>query len=387
MTGGEACVTPTCGKNGSLICPTCKKLGIPPAMSTFCSQECFKGYWSSHKALHKMFTQAFTQALVDEQTRTANGSPFDGYEFTGKLRPGKVSETVKVPETINHPDYADTGVPESEQRARRESKGIPVYTPEQIKGIREACRLGREVLDIAGKALRPGVTGDEIDKIVHQACMERGCYPSPLNYYHFPKSVCISVNEVICHGIPDSRPFEDGDIVNLDVTVFKNGFHGDLNETFLVGNVDEEGVHLVKTTFESLAAAAKVIRPGAMFRELGKHISAVANGEGYSVVKSYCGHGVGTHMHAIPDIPHYAKNKAVGIMKPGMIFTIEPMINVGTWRDQTWPDEWTSVTRDGLRSAQFEHTFLVTETGYEILTARENEPVMEWSQERLQRPL
>ncbi|KAL4138835.1 Methionine aminopeptidase 1 [Phytophthora ramorum] len=217
--------------------------------------------------------------------------------------------------------------------------------------------------------------------------MDRGCYPSPLNYYHFPKSVCISVNEVICHGIPDSRPIEDGDIVNLDVTVFKNGYHGDLNETFLVGNVDEEGVHLVKTTFESLAAAAKVIRPGTMFRELGKHISGVANREGFSVVKSYCGHGVGTHMHAVPDIPHYAKNKAVGIMKPGMIFTIEPMINVGTWRDKTWPDQWTSVTKDGLRSAQFEHTFLVTETGYEILTARDNEPVMEWDAAKLQRPL
>ncbi|KAF1783842.1 MYND-like zinc finger, mRNA-binding [Phytophthora cactorum] len=357
MTGAAPCVTPTCGKSGSLICPTCKKLGIPPAMSTFCSQECFKSYWSSHKALHKMFTRA----MAAEQAR----SPFDGYEFTGKLRPGKVSETVKVPETVNHPDYAETGIPESEQLARRESNIIPVYTPEQIKGIREACRLGREVLDIAGKALRPGVTGDEIDKIVHQACIERGCYPSPLNYYHFP----------------------NGDIVNLDVTVYKNGYHGDLNETFLVGNVDEEGVHLVKTTFESLAAAAKIIRPGTMFRELGKHISAVANAEGFSVVKSYCGHGVGTHMHGIPDIPHYAKNKAVGIMKPGMIFTIEPMINLGTWRDQTWPDEWTSVTRDGLRSAQFEHTFLVTETGYEILTARENEPVMEWSQAKLQRLL
>ncbi|KAG7401865.1 Methionine aminopeptidase 1 [Phytophthora boehmeriae] len=375
---GVACVTPTCGKSGSLVCPTCKKLGIPPAMSTFCSQACFKDYWASHKGLHSMFTKA----IAEEKARAESASPFDGYQFTGKLRPGKVSEKQDLPEHIQRPEYSETSIPVSEK-----DRTIPIYNAEQIAGIRAACRAGREILDIAGKALRPGITGDEIDKIVHQACIERGCYPSPLNYYKFPKSVCFSVNEVICHGIPDSRPLEDGDIVNLDVTVYKDGYHGDLNDTFLVGNVDEEGVRLVKTTFESLAAAAKIIRPGTMFRELGKHIAAVANAQDFSVVKAYCGHGVGFVMHGAPDIPHYAKNKAVGIMKPGMIFTIEPMINVGTWRDQVWPDNWTSVTRDGLRSAQFEHTFLVTETGYEILTARENEPVMEWSQAKVQRPI
>ncbi|RMX65502.1 hypothetical protein DD238_003648 [Peronospora effusa] len=189
-------------------------------MSSFCSQQCFKGYWSSHKALHKMFTQA----LAEEQARAENTTPFDGFQFTGTLRPGIVSDMSEVPEHIQRPDYAETGIPVSEQQA---SKSIPIYTSEQIAGIREACRLGREVLDIAGNALRPGITGDEIDKIVHTACIERGCYPSPLNYYHFPKSVCISVNEVICHGIPDSRAFADGDIVNLDVTVYKNGYHGD----------------------------------------------------------------------------------------------------------------------------------------------------------------
>ncbi|RLN61899.1 hypothetical protein BBJ28_00021089 [Nothophytophthora sp. Chile5] len=349
-------------------------------MSTFCSQECFKNYWSSHKALHKMFTQA----LADEQAKAASASPFDGFEFTGKVRPGEISEPSDVPEHIQRPDYWETGIPVSEQKA---GKSIPIYTPEQIDGIRAACRAGREVLDIAGKALRPGVTGDEIDKIVHKACMERDCYPSPLNYYHFPKSVCISVNEVICHGIPDSRPFEDGDIVNLDVTVYKNGYHGDLNDTFLVGNVDEEGVRLVKAAFECLSAASKLVRPGTMFRELGKHIASIANAQDFSVVKTYCGHGIGSLFHCAPNVPHYAKNKAVGIMKPGMIFTIEPMINVGTWRDKTWPDDWTAVTTDGLRSAQFEHTFLVTETGYEILTAREKEPVMEWDQAKVQRPL
>ncbi|RLN63192.1 hypothetical protein BBJ29_006063 [Phytophthora kernoviae] len=350
--GGTACVTPNCGKSGALVCPTCKKLGIPPAMSTFCSQTCFKGYWSTHKGLHKMFTQA----IAEEQARAESSSAFEGFEFTGKLRPGEVSEMGVVPDHIIRPDYAETGIPVSEQQA---SKAIPIYTPEQIEGIRAACRAGREVLDIAGKALRPGITGDEIDKIVHQACIERDCYPSPLNYYNFPKSVCISVNEVICHGIPDSRLIQEGDIVNLDVTVYKNGYHGDLNDTFLVGNVDEEGVRLVKTAFESLAVAAKLVRPGTMFRELGKHIAAVANAQDFSVVKTYCGHGIGSLFHCSPNVPHYAKNKAVGIMKPA----------------------------DGRRSAQFEHTFLVTETGYEILTARENEPEMEWDLAKVQRPL
>lgn len=371
-----ACVTPTCSNSGTLVCPTCKKLGIPPAMSTFCSQDCFKGYWGQHKALHKMFTQA----LASEQAN--GGSPFDGFAFTGPLRPGVVSPMRSVPDHIKKPDYWQTGQPISEQKAENK---IPVYTKEQIAGIRAACKAGREVLDIAGKALRVGVTGDEIDRIVHEATIERGCYPSPLNYYNFPKSVCVSVNEIICHGIPDSRPFEDGDIVNLDITVYKDGYHGDLNETFLVGKVDEEGTRLVKNAFECCQAAVNLVRPGTMYRELGKHITAVANHEDFSVVKTYCGHGIGSLFHCQPNVPHYAKNKAVGIMKPGHIFTIEPMINVGSWRDKTWPDDWTAATADGSRSAQFEHTVLVTEDGYEILTARENEPVMTWDASKLQR--
>ncbi|GAB9477143.1 hypothetical protein Gpo141_00014205 [Globisporangium polare] len=380
---GTSCVTPTCSKRGTLVCPSCKKLGIPSAMSSFCSQDCFKGYWSTHKALHKMFTDALASEQ-QEAARATSGDPFDGFEFTGKLRPGVVSPMQKVPDHIKKPDYWQTGQPISEQQADNK---IPVYTAKQIEGIRAACRAGREVLDIAGRALRVGVTGDEIDRIVHDACIERGCYPSPLNYYNFPKSLCISVNEVVCHGIPDSRPFEDGDIVNLDVSVYKDGYHSDLNDTFLVGNVDEEGVRLVKTAFECLQTAMSLVRPGTMYRELGKHIAATANAQGFSVVKTFGGHGIGPLFHCAPNIPHYAKNKAVGVMKPGNIFAIEPMINIGTWKDKTWPDDWTAVTVDGLRSAQFEHTVLVTETGYEILTARENEPVMEWDLSKVQRPL
>lgn len=237
--------------------------------------------------------------------------------------------------------------------------------------MRQACVLGREVLDIASRFLRPGVTGDQIDRIVWQACADRKLYPSPLNYFGFPKSVCVSPNEVICHGIPNCRPLEEGDIVNLDVSVCFRGFHSDLNETFFIGKCDSESHSLVQTTYEALQAASKLIRPGTLYRDLGAAIQAVAESGGCTVVPAYCGHGVGRLFHGPPEIPHYRRNKAVGCMKPGHIFTVEPMLNLGrNGRDKTWPDGWTAVTRDGRRSAQFEHTFLVTEDGMEVLTAR-----------------
>ncbi|EQC40262.1 methionyl aminopeptidase [Saprolegnia diclina VS20] len=370
----SVCASPGCGKPAKMACPTCKKLGVPANISSFCSQECFKSYWPQHKGFHKIFTQSQTT------------DKFFGYQFTGDIRPGTVTPMKTVPDHIQKPDYAVSGIPVSEQAADRSNK-IPVYSADEIAGIREACRIGREVLDIAGRSIRIGMTTNEIDEIVHAACMEREVYPSPLNYYHFPKSVCTSVNEVICHGIPDSRPLQDGDILNIDVTVYKNGYHGDLNDTFLVGNVDEEGVRLVKNSFDCLAAAVAMVKPGTMYRDLGKAIALVAEAEGFSVVKTYCGHGIGSLFHTAPNVPHYAKNKAVGIMRPGHIFTIEPMINVGSWRDGRWPDDWTAVTTDGKRSAQFEHTILVTETGYELLTARQDEPVMTWDLAKVQRGL
>ncbi|CAO3626973.1 unnamed protein product [Cunninghamella echinulata] len=234
--------------------------------------------------------------------------------------------------------------------------------------MRKVCKLAREVLDIGAAAIRPGITTDEIDKIIHDATIERGAYPSPLNYYQFPKSVCTSVNEVICHGIPDQRPLKEGDIVNLDVTCYYGGFHGDLNETYLVGNVDEKGRLLVKTAKECLEKAIALVKPGARYRDFGKVIEDHAKKNGFSVVRTFCGHGINQLFHCAPNVPHYANNKAIGIMKPGHVFTIEPMICEGTWRDQLWPDNWTAVTCDGKRSAQFEHTMLVTEDGVEILT-------------------
>lgn len=181
-----------------------------------------------------------------------------------------------------------------------------VHTPEQIKIIREVSRLGAEVLAIGAKAAKPGVTTDEIDAIVHQACIERNCYPSPLNYRCFPKSVCTSINEVICHGIPDSRPLKDGDILNIDVTVYKDGFHADLNETYLIGNVDEAGKYLVKTAYECLELAIKEVKPGMLYRDIGKVIQKHATKCGCSVVRTYCGHGIGELFHTAPNVPHYA---------------------------------------------------------------------------------
>jgi len=247
---------------------------------------------------------------------------------------------------------------------------IDVKNAEQIERLREACRLGRDALDVAASMIKPGIRTEEIDAAVHDFIVSKGAYPSPLNYFKFPKSCCTSVNEVICHGIPDLRPLREGDIVNVDITVFFKGQHGDLNETFFVGEVDDDSKRLVEGAYDSLMTAIKHCKPGTMYREIGNIINKVADERSLSVVRSYCGHGLGELFHTAPSIPHYRKNKAIGIMKPGHTFTLEPMINLGTFKDRTWPDDWTAVTADGKRSAQFEHTLLITETGVEVLTER-----------------
>jgi methionyl aminopeptidase len=304
---------------------------------------------------------------------------FKNFAFTGPLRPAQVTTQREVPDDagIPKPDYSEDGYPTSEMVGRKpgaSKSSMDIHDAESIEGMRYAGKMGREVIDIAGKFLKVGVTGDEIDRVVHYASLERNGYPSPLNYHNFPKSVCVSPNEVICHGIPDCRPIEDGDVVNLDVTIYVEykgkTYHADLNETYLVGNVSDEDVHLVRVAYECLQTAQKMLRPGTLYRELGNHITKVANSQGCSVVKTYCGHGIGNLFHTTPNVPHYSKNKAVGIMRPGHSFTVEPMINQGSWKDKTWPDDWTAVTADGKRSAQFEHTFMITETGVEIMTAR-----------------
>ncbi|CAK9118718.1 unnamed protein product, partial [Durusdinium trenchii] len=252
------------------------------------------------------------------------------------------------------------------------TKSIPVLEGIDLENMRQVCLQGREVLDLAARMLRPGITGDEIDRVVYIACRDRGLYPSPLNYMGFPKSICVSVNEVICHGIPDSRPLADGDLVNLDVSVCLEGFHADLNETYLVGHCDDESHRLVRSAYNALKAATALIRPGTLYRQLGGAIEKEAAEHGCSVVTAFCGHGVGRLFHGPPDIPHFKKNKAVGVMKPGHVFTVEPMLNLGTCKERVWPDGWTACTRDGRRSAQFEHSFLVTEDGFEVLTSRQD---------------
>ena len=244
--------------------------------------------------------------------------------------------------------------------------------------MREVCLIGRKVIDIAHKAVKVGITTDEIDRIVHEACIEYEVYPSPLNYYKFPKSVCTSTNEIICHGIPDLRKLEDGDIVNVDISVYKNGYHADLNETYIVGNTDKESKYLIESAYECLQKAISICKPGTMYKEIGDVIGNFIEERGLSVTRTYCGHGIGKLFHCNPNVPHYKKNKQIGIMRPGHIFTIEPMINQGTWKDVTWLDDWTASTSDGKRSAQFEHTILITEEGCEVLTARlEDSPKLE----------
>ncbi|KAK5123352.1 hypothetical protein LTR85_002783 [Meristemomyces frigidus] len=384
---------------GSLQCPTCQKLGKE---SYFCSQECFKRNWvgqylsiyntrleaqangnaatqAEHKKLHKAQNSMlsnlnlFTPKVISEPDADGHFNPFPAYPFTGSLRPVyPLSPRRAVPEKIRLPDYALKGIPISEQPTTARTK-VRVLTKQEQEGMRKVCKLGREVLDIAAREAQPGVTTDHIDKVVHEATLERDGYPSPLNYCHFPKSVCTSLNEVICHGIPDQRPLQDGDILNIDISLYHGGFHADLNETYYIGPSaaqNPDNVRVVEAARTCLDEAIKLVKPGALFRDYGNTIEKVAKARNCQVVRTYCGHGVNQLFHCAPNIPHYAKNKQVGEAKPGMCFTIEPMITLGSYRDRTWPDDWTSVTVDGKRTAQFEHTLLVTETGVEVLTAR-----------------
>jgi len=245
-----------------------------------------------------------------------------------------------------------------------------ILTKEEQKKLRTACQMAREVLDIAAQNIRPGITTDEIDEIVHNATIERNAYPSTMNYRQYPKSLCTSVNEAICHGIPDQRKLRQGDIINLDISLYFDGYHGDVNETYAVGEIDDDSKRLIRTTRECVDEAIAICKPGALFRDIGRVIEPIAKRNGCSVVRTYTGHGIHELFHCAPNIPHYAKNKAVGTMKAGMAFTIEPMLNLGSsWADVHWPDNWTATTVDGQRSAQFEETILITETGFEILTA------------------
>jgi methionyl aminopeptidase len=277
------------------------------------------------------------------------------------LQPGKLSPRRPVPASIARPEYVDKPNP-----ARDTSDGI--RTPEVIEAMRIAGRLAAQALQEGGKAVQPGVTTDEIDAVVHEFLCDNGAYPSTLGYRQFPKSCCTSLNEVICHGIPDSTVIEEGDICNIDVTAFIHGVHGDTNATFLAGDVSDEARLLVERTHEATMRSIKAVRPGRQLNVIGRVIESYAKRFDYGVVRDFTGHGVGPYFHGTPTVLHYEEPAVTTEIKAGMTFTIEPMITLGTVDYDVWDDGWTVTTKDRRLTAQFEHTLLVTENGAEILT-------------------
>ena len=277
---------------------------------------------------------------------------------------GTLSPTRRVPANIPRPEYVGKKMPSR-------YTGPDEQTPETIEKMRIAGRIAAQALVEVGRAVKPGVTTDELDRVGHEFLCDHGAYPSTLGYRGYPKSLCTSINEVICHGIPDSTVLTDGDIVNIDITGFINGVHGDTNATFEVGEVDETAHLLVERTRESLDRAIKAVRPGRQINVIGRVIEAYAARFGYGVVRLFTGHGISTAFHSGLIIPHYDDPRSTAEMKPGMTFTIEPMLTLGTIEHRMWADGWTAVTMDGKLTAQFEHTLVVTETGAEVLTLPE----------------
>ena len=275
--------------------------------------------------------------------------------------PGVISPQRPVPAHIPRPEYVGRPGPER-------FTGSEVKDAETIEKMRVAGRLAAQARELVGSHVAPGVTTDELDRIGHEFLCDHGAYPSTLGYKGFPKSLCSSVNEVICHGIPDSTVVEDGDIVNIDITAYLDGVHGDTNATFLAGDVDAETRALVERTKEALDRGIKAVRPGRRINVIGRVIESYARRFGYGVVREFTGHGIGTSFHSGLVIPHYDEAQFDDVIEVGMTFTIEPMLNLGTHEWDMWDDDWTVVTKDRRRSAQFEHTLLVTPAGAEVLT-------------------
>ncbi|HEX2700405.1 MAG TPA: methionyl aminopeptidase [Acidimicrobiales bacterium] len=284
---------------------------------------------------------------------------------TEPVRPGRVGPRRLVPDGIGRPSYADTGVVDRWAEPTVKSADV-------VERMRRAGREAADALAVVAAAARPGVTTDALDELCHAEALRRNAYPSPLNYegsvQPFPKSLCTSVNEVICHGIPDDRALVDGDIVSLDVTLFLDGVHGDTCVTVAVGDIDPASRRLITVTRDCLARAIDAVAPGRPLNAIGKVIQDHAQGAGFGVVRQFVGHGVGEMFHSGFYVPHYFDATRTEPLEPGMTFTIEPMITMGAWRARMWDDGWTAVTADGRRAAQFEHTLLVTDDGAEILT-------------------
>jgi methionyl aminopeptidase len=282
-------------------------------------------------------------------------------DSAGHLLPGELSATRTVPKGIARPEYVGRAEP-------AEFTGSDVYSTEAIERIRESGRIAAQAIELVGAAIRPGVTTDELDGIGHDFMVEAGAYPSTLGYRGFPKSLCSSVNEVICHGIPDNTVLQDGDIVNIDITAYKNRVHGDSNRTFIVGEASEEAALLVDRTREAMTRGIKAVAPGRQVNVIGRAIESYAKRFDYGVVRDFTGHGVGEAFHSGLIIPHYDSPAFDTEILPGMVFTIEPMLTLGSPDWEMWDDGWTVVTKDRSLTAQFEHTLVVTERGAEILT-------------------
>jgi len=281
---------------------------------------------------------------------------------TGHLIPGQISPRLTVPQSINRPEYVGKPAP-----AR--FTGSNIKNAEQIEKIRRAGTIAARAIELVGQNIRPGITTDELDRLAHEFIIDQGAYPSTLGYRGYPKSICSSINEVICHGIPDDTVLLDGDIVNIDITAYLDGFHGDSNQTFLVGDVSEEVRLLVERTKEALNRGIAVVAPGRQVNLIGRTIEAFAKRFNYGVVRDFTGHGIGEAFHSGLIIPHYdSAPQYADVMEVGMVFTIEPMLTLGTHQWQMWDDGWTVVTKDRSITAQFEHTLVVTESGADILT-------------------
>lgn len=278
------------------------------------------------------------------------------------VAPGTVSSRRPVPTTIERPEYVDRPSPDK-------NLGTEVKDEETIERMRVAGRVAARAMAAAAAVIAPGVTTDEVDRVGHEFMLDHGAYPSTLGYRGFPKSLCTSVNEVVCHGIPDDRRLEDGDIVNIDITAYVDGVHGDTDATYLVGEVDEESQLLVERTHEAMMRGIRAALPGRQINVIGRVIESYARRFGYGVVRDFTGHGIGRSFHSGLVVPHYDAAPAYDtVIEPNMTFTIEPMLNLGTPDWEMWDDGWTVVTADRRRSAQFEHTIRITESGNEILT-------------------
>jgi methionyl aminopeptidase len=281
---------------------------------------------------------------------------------TGFLTPGVISKPLSVPSAIARPEYVGKPSP-------AEFTGSHIKSADQVEKIRAAGKIAAEAIALVGANAKAGVTTDELDKLAHEYMVSQGAYPSTLGYRGFPKSCCTSINEVICHGIPDDTVLQDGDIMNVDITAFKDGFHGDSNATFLIGDVSKDVADLVERTKEALDRAIAVVMPGRPINVIGRTIESYAKRFNYGVVRDFTGHGIGEAFHSGLVIPHFdAAPNYSNTMEVGMVFTIEPMLTIGTHEWDIWSDNWTVTTKDKSITAQFEHTLVVTESGAEILT-------------------